>query len=261
MHVKMRAGGETIQRFVILRNVVFVPALESNLISLGALCDDQHKTVLGRNGFSARREGVLQFQGLKHRGLYVVTGRLAARECRALTAMHSEELWHQRLGHAKMDTIRKLCKYKSVSGLLMKPKSPGHKCESCVDAKIVRHDSKFSQRRATSVGQVIHSDLCGPMSELSLGGILYFTTFIDECSGWIYVAAVRNKSEVFAEFRKFMVWFERRFDCVIKRLHSDGGGKYLQIKYFVRKLEIESTKSPRYSPNQNSIAERANRTI
>lgn len=58
-----------------------------------------------------------------------------------------------------------------------------------------------------------------------------------------------------------MLWFERRIDCNIKRLHSDDGGEYVALSGFLNKRGIENSFSPPYSPNQNAISERANRTI
>jgi hypothetical protein len=35
-------------------------------------------------------------------------------------------------------------------------------------------------RRAKEILELIHSDICGPMQTLSIGGAKYFLTFIDD---------------------------------------------------------------------------------
>ena len=99
------------------------------------------------------------------------------------------------------------------------------------------------------------------MSVASFSGANYFVSFIDECSGYIVILPIAQKSDVAGKFRSFLAWYERKFDCSVKRLHSDGGGKYTGLKSFLNDRGIEHSVSPTHSPNQNAIAERANRTI
>lgn len=259
--IQMHASGELLQRSVTLTNVLYVPEIESNLVSLGALCDDDCVVRLGRNGSTAIREGLLCVQGLKKQGLYVIMAQVN-RSSEALSAVSQPlALWHQRLAHASKDSVRRLYGSKSVTGLSVKSGPTSGRCVSCIDAKFFRRTAKFNPRRAHKVGQVVHSDVCGPMSVPSLGGSCYFTTFIDGHSGFLYVVAIKSKSDVAGAFRRFMQWCERRFDCSVKRLQSDGGGEYLHLMRFLDENGIEFRPSPPYSPNQNAIAERANRTI
>lgn len=87
--------------------------------------------------------------------------------------------------------------------------------------------------RATTIGEVVHSDVCGPMSCSSLGGSLYYVSFIDECSGFLRIAPIQRKSAAASEFKKFLAWLECRADCTLKRLHSDNGGEYVALEGFV----------------------------
>lgn len=115
--------------------------------------------------------------------------------------------------------------------------------------------------RSTSVGDMIHSDVCGPMSCPSLGSSKYFVTFIDEHSGHLYVVPIKFKGDVAGAFQKFHVWFERKFDCVAKRLHSDAGGEYIALTHYLRDKGIEFEHSAPYSPAHNGIAEGSNGSI
>lgn len=73
--------------------------------------------------------------------------------------------------------------------------------------------------------QVMHSDLRGPMSSSSLGGSLYFGTFIDEYSRHVTVIPLAKKSNVASQFIKFQRQLELKFDCNIRAMHSHSGGE------------------------------------
>ena len=47
--------------------------------------------------------------------------------------------------------------------------------------------------RATEVFEVVHSDVCGPMSVNSHGGSQYFVTFIDDYYRYTHVYFIKNK--------------------------------------------------------------------
>lgn len=57
-----------------------------------------------------------------------------------------------------------------------------------------------SDSRSKGILDLVHSDICGPMSDKSLGGHLYYVSFIDDysCKTWIYF--LKYKDEVFEKF-------------------------------------------------------------
>lgn len=62
--------------------------------------------------------------------------------------------------------------------------------------------------KTTSIGQVIHSDVCGPMQVGTLNGERYFVSFKDDFSGWIEIKLLKYKSEVPDTFKKFKAKLE-----------------------------------------------------
>ena len=70
----------------------------------------------------------------------------------------------------------------------------------------------------------MHSDLCGPMKTNTLGGALYFVTFIDDCSRklWVYVF----KTKVLDVFKQFQASVERETVKKVKCIRTDNGGEY-----------------------------------
>ena len=96
-------------------------------------------------------------------------------------------------------------------------------CVSCLEGKHHRQPFKKKGTRAADVLELVHSDLCGPMETKSLGGSVYFLTFIDDCSRKCFVYFLRSKSEVFECFKDFQAYTETQTGKRLKRLRSDNG--------------------------------------
>lgn len=73
--------------------------------------------------------------------------------------------------------------------------------------------------------QLIHSSICGPMSTRSLGGYLYFVTFIDDHSRKTWIYFLNTNDEVFGCFKEFKALVENVTDKKIKVFHLDKKGE------------------------------------
>lgn len=120
-----------------------------------------------------------------------------------------------------------------------------------------------TQYKTTFIGELVHSDVCGPMSYTSLGGARFFVIFKDDYSKWIRVHFMKNKSEVPIHFECFLALIKNESGNCIKTLRSDNGGEYESGNFSKRFVELgirHETSAP-YSPQQNGVAERENRTL
>lgn len=74
---------------------------------------------------------------------------------------------------------------------------------------------------------------------------------------------LKNKSEAFAVFKKFQALVENRPDRKIKVLRSDRGGEFMSKDFIAHceELGIEKHFSAPYTPQQNGVIERRNRTV
>ena len=79
--------------------------------------------------------------------------------------------------------------------------------------------------------ELIHSDLCGPMSTQARGGYEYFVMLFDDYSRYGYVYLLRRKSECFDNFKEFKAEVENKHGKHIKSLRSDRGGEYLSGEF------------------------------
>ena len=73
--------------------------------------------------------------------------------------------------------------------------------ESCLRGKMSKSPFNKKGECATETLELIHSDVCGPMSTHARGGYLYFVTFIDDYSRFGYVYLMKYKSETFEKFK------------------------------------------------------------
>lgn len=97
----------------------------------------------------------------------------------------------------------------------------------------------------------------------SLGGSRYFVTFIDDKSRRIFIYFMKTKSEVFGKFKIFKQEVERQTGKKIKILRSDNGREYInnQFDSYLQDNGILRQLTVAYTPQQNGVAERANRTL
>ncbi|CAL9018585.1 unnamed protein product [Prunus brigantina] len=137
-------------------------------------------------------------------------------------------------------------------------------CEGCVYGK--SHREPFENEkpwRAKNPLELIHTDVYGPMQNESIGGNRYFITFIDDYSRMCWVYFLINKSSVISVFKKFKAFVELQSGFNLKKLRSDRGGEYTSHEFleYCSDLGMERQLTIAYSPQQNGIAERRNRTI
>uniref|UniRef100_A0A0K8UZ07 Retrovirus-related Pol polyprotein from transposon TNT 1-94 n=1 Tax=Bactrocera latifrons TaxID=174628 RepID=A0A0K8UZ07_BACLA len=79
----------------------------------------------------------------------------------------------------------------------------------------------------------------------------------------IFVYCIKQKSEVFEKFKTFKNLVENQTKKKIKKLRSDNGTEYTNNKFseFLNECGIKRQLTVPYTPQQNGVAERVNRTI
>ncbi|KAE8992242.1 Retrovirus-related Pol polyprotein from transposon TNT 1-94 [Phytophthora rubi] len=117
--------------------------------------------------------------------------------------------------------------------------------------------------KSAGVLDLIHSDVMGPMQTKTPGGCTYAVTFIDDFSRHVTVYFMKKKTEVLEKFKMFKTDMENATGLKIKRHRSDNGGEYTGrlFKEYLSKQGIRHEKTVPYTPQQNGLAERMNRSI
>ena len=104
--------------------------------------------------------------------------------------------------------------------------------------------------------ELVHSDVCGPMSIQARGGYEYFITFTDDYPRFGYVYLMKRKSEPFEKFKEFKTEVENQLGKHIKAIRSDCGGKYLlrDFKDYLTENVIISQMIALGTPQKNGVA-------
>ena len=115
----------------------------------------------------------------------------------------------QKIWSPRKALFTKLIKKDMVRGLSYHTVESTEVCEPCIEGKL--HKTKFPtnrRKRAKKPLKIIHSDVCWKMRNLSLSGMQYFISFIDDCTHFTWVYAMQQKSEAFQKFKEWKLWLK-----------------------------------------------------
>ena len=112
-------------------------------------------------------------------------------------------------------------------------------CESCIEGKMTKISFTGKRLRATDPLQLVHSDVCGHMIEVLIGGYEYFVTFTDDYSRYSFIYLMHQKSNTFDKFKEFWIRVGNQLGNTIKFFRSDRGGEFLDTEFTDNLLEHE----------------------
>jgi hypothetical protein len=153
---------------------------------------------------------------------------------------------------------------KNMAGGVPKISHPDQLCRACLAAKQTRAPFPHAtQWRAGKVLDLVHVDLCGPITPSTAGGNKYFMLLVDDSTRWSYVFMVKTKDQALEAFCKYKAEVENITGERIKVLRSDRGGEFLSsvFKDVCESAGIQRHLTAPYTPQQNSVVERKNRTV
>ncbi|KAJ2945209.1 hypothetical protein O0L34_g9278 [Tuta absoluta] len=253
-----------------ISNALLVPQLSANLLSVSSMAGKGYATV-----FTSKGAQIYLEKGLKISGTVVATGQnykgmykldiSEPQQQAQLTNVRNETavLWHRRLGHLNVKAMSTL--KKRTNGINCQIDSSGldETCIPCLQGKLAKSPFKKSKSKSFKKCELIHSDLCGPMSTHSWGGALYLLTFTDDFTRKTFGYLLKSKSEVFSKFVEFKQLVENQTNEKNKKFRSDNGREFVNgpMSTFLRENGIIHQTSVAYNPQQNGVAERVNRTI
>ena len=277
----------------VIENVLYAPTLRANLLSVGKLTDRGYQVdftkskckILGKNGeiiaTATRKDGLYKLDMSRENELNTLSVTSSTNDPPEpemavpqvpLTTTHptksnpSLTVWHSRFAHLSVGGLKRLISNGMVEGLSCGD-TDETSCGNCAPCALGKqHRIPFPRgkaKRANELLELVHSDLCGPMSVDSIGGGKYFLTFIDDKSRWTKVYILKSKSEVFETFREYKAEVENQTGKKIKTLRSDNGTEYVNhaMINYLKLHGIRFEKTVPYTPEQNGVAERSNRTV
>ncbi|KAG9440556.1 hypothetical protein H6P81_020721 [Aristolochia fimbriata] len=244
-----------------ISDVYYVPGLHFNLLSVGQLAEKGYDVRIqgGQCTIQDSKQGLIAKVHMNSSRLFPLS--LTYDTCLSSSVHNKSWLWHCRFGHINFDSLALLERKNMVRGL-----SHIHVdrivCDTCVLGKHSRSSFPSGQTsRAATPLELIHSDLCGPIEVPSNKGNRYFITFIDDYTRKIWVYFLKNKSDTMFVFKEFKSYVEKQSGKEIKTLRTDQGTEYIAGESYFKQCGIQHQMTARYTPQQNGVAERKNRTI
>ena len=249
--------------------VMLVESLGYNLMSVSMLCDLDMVVVFGkyRCVVIMEADNSKVFEGFRRGDLYIVDFSTGPQPAVCLLAKASEGwLWHRRLGHAGMRNLHTLAKKKHVIGIENVKFLKDHLCGACEAGKMTKakHPAK-TVMTTTRPFELLHMDLFGPnhYSVVSNDASQYGFVIVDDYSRYTWVHIVTYKHEVQEVFKRFSSRASTNFGVKIKHIRSDNGTEFKNsgLDDYLDELGITHELSAPYTPQQNGVVERKNRTL
>jgi len=178
--VAVSEGTVRLGSHLILKSVFYVKELESDLISVGQMMDENHCVVQLADHFLVIQDRTTRMVtgiGKRENGSFCFRGMENA------AAVHTSvkapfDLWHRRLGHASDKIVKLLPRELLSSGKEILE----NVCDTCMRAKQTRDTFPLSDNRSMDSFQLIHCDVWGPYRTPSYSGARYFLTIVDDYS-------------------------------------------------------------------------------
>ena len=244
-----------------INDVLYVPDIDVNLVSVGQLIEKKYRIEFKDNLCIIYEPAGIELFAVEMKNRSFSLEWLEP----SVHAVNADmlNLWHQRLGHVSFQTLDKMQKAGLVENL---PSFHVNNsiCEVCQLGKQAR--SPFpseSTWRAKEKLQLLHADLGGPMRTQSVGGSRYYLLIIDDFSRFSWIYFLKEKSEAAENFMRFKIWVENQTECKIKAIRTDNGTEFVSKKFkeILSTAGIQHQLTVPYSPQQNGVVERKNRTV
>jgi hypothetical protein len=247
-------------------DVLYVPGMKKNLISVSTLQDRGLEVTFrgtevlihprGSSLASGQLIGVRE--GKLFKSLFQPLHALAASSD---SSRQLCELWHRRMAHLHHGALGGLREV--VTGVPQISIEHQDVCRGCALGKFAKASFPSSDTRSAGILDLVHTDVCGPMTRRSLSGCEYNLTFIDDYSRKTWIYFLKAKSEIFTRFQEFRALVENQSGKRIKVLRSNNGGEYSSRWFvdFCAQHGIRRQMTVPYNPQQNGVAERKNRAI
>ena len=266
-------GSVVLSPMLTLKNVLHVPNLSCNLISVSKLAQDincQTNFFRSHCVFQDLNSGKMIGSAKESGGLYYLDIGSASQlpsktisSCfESFSVLNNEDdnimVWHLRLGHPSFRYLKHL-----FPKIFHNKNFSSFKCEACEFAK--HHRSQFSIQpyKPSKPFSIIHSDVWGPNRTSTLSLKKWFITFIDDHTRVCWVYLLKGKSDVCQAVKNFVLMVQNQFQTNIQVFRSDNGKEYFNTilgDFFLKNGIVHQSSCPN-TPQQNGVAERKNRHL
>jgi transposase InsO family protein len=137
-------------------------------------------------------------------------------------------------------------------------------CDACLAGKHRRAPfPQQAQRCATRSLELIHGDLCGPVTPATPSGNRFFLLLVDDYSRYMWLTLLRSKDEAATAIKHIQAAAERKSGNQLGALRTDRGGEFTtaHFKDYCTELGVHRELTAPYTPQQNGVVERRNQSV
>jgi transposase InsO family protein len=251
-----------------ISNIFLVDSLDYNLLSISQLCKMGYNCLFTDIGVIVFRKSddSIAFKGVLDGQLYLVdfNDNQAEQDTCLIAKTNMGWLWHRRLAHVGMKNLHKLLKGEHILGLTNIHFEKDRICSACQAGKQVGvhhpHKNIMTTHRPL---ELLHMGLFVSIAYICIGGSKYYLVIVDDYSRFTWVLFLQEKSQTQETLKRFLRRAQNEFGLKNKKIRSDNGTEFKnsQIEGFLKKEGIKHEFSSPYTPQQNGIVERKNRTL
>lgn len=254
---------------ILLKEVLHVPGLGANLISVSKINEKGAKVIFGSpDRATITREGVTLLRAYGNNGIFKVRTGMPAEYAIGLISSSSKasaEVWHRRFGHlgySNMARLPGMVKGINIAAADFRAAADDN-CSSCIIGKQKRLPFPDSETATTKPLELVHMDLCGPMATPSQGGAQYIATFLDDYSNLSIVRLLKTKDGAKTAVKEVIALLENQTGLSVKAVRTDNGKEYINdyLGGYFKSKGIQPQTTVPYTPQQNGKAERLNMTL
>lgn len=196
-----------------LTNVLYVPELNANFISIGKLTQHGLQVKFYQNKADIMdNEKVLTTATIKN-NLFKLNND--DEHNYSINQIKNKKFCihelHRMFGHLNYESIKRMLNEQLVTGVELKSCKCTSTCNVCLKSKLTRKSFMNEKpKQSKQILDLIHTDVCGPMSE-TYSKKRYILTFIDDFSRYTTIYLLREKSEVRDKLMNFVDLMKNKF--------------------------------------------------
>jgi transposase InsO family protein len=249
-----------------ISNVFLLDSLDYNLLSDSQLCKIGYNCLFTDIGVTVfrRSDDSVAFKGVLEGQLYLVDFNRTKLDTCLIAKTNMGWLWRRRLAHVGIKNLHKLLKGEHILGLTNVHFEKDRVCSACQAGKQVgvHHPHKNIMMTDRPL-ELLHMDLFGPIAYISIDRSKYCLVIVDDYSRFTWVFFLQDKSQTQETLKGFLRRAQNEFGLRIKKIRSNNGTEFKnsQIEGFLEDEGIKHEFSSPYTPQQNGVVQRKNRTL
>ena len=232
---------------LLLKDVAY-GEFSSNLISVRKLTEDGFKIIFEDNVAYISKNDISFTAKTDENNLWIINSQ---------PKNFVLNLWHKRLAHCGQNVLKRI--KNDVPAINLKYET----CEDCMMNKSISipHHTPMIYNNVKPF-EMLHVDLLeAPVP--SVQGSKYGMLIVDHYSRFTFGIPIVSKSDAASNLIEFIKFHQKKFKREVKTIRTDRGKEFInnELKTFCEENGITHETTVGYSPQQNGIVERMNRTV